>query len=481
MGGDLHIYTTYSIGTQSVGEALLLAKERGHAYAAVVDRNTIAGVAEAQRLGARLGMTVVTGVEIEAIERATRQKVLILGYGFSFPASSILEMCERAAESRPGGPPDTSEAIRAINADGGVAVLAYTERARVASLVDRLAAVGLDGVEAPVQPHGTDERSIIREAARRTGLFVTGGQCDRDAIHCLVRRGDEQVRWADGLVREAGRMARAAILSEPDADLKGGDIRDLVTAHDKEIDRFLIDAIRARYPRHAFVTEEHEHPPADPDADIWIIDPIDGTTNFVASRDYFAVSVAHYRGRTPVFGIVYDVMRDELYLGMAGKGAYINGQPLAIPDLMRGTRTPETSVIECSLVCSHRLAQRYGASVERLATGFRAQRAFGCASLGICRIARGTLDVYLSCSLALWDYAAAAIVLSEAGGVTAVEAGDSAPGVHTDPDVGTGLIYHDDRRVVLAAADHGAVRSVREAVLGEAGPELRELSLGPDL
>ncbi len=281
-------------------------------------------------------------------------------------------------------------------------------------------------------------------------------------------------------------MARRALLSDLQTHLKDGDFRDLVTRHDKEIDRFLIDSIRGRFPDHAFVTEEHDHPPADDQAPIWIIDPIDGTTNFVTSRDYFAVSVAHYRGSEAVFGIVYDVMADDLHLGIAGGGAYLNGQPLMIADLAQGIdqRAPtplEESVIECSLICSHRLVERFGADVNRLATGFRAQRANGCASVGICRIARGMLDVYVSCSLSLWDYAAASIVLAEAGGVTAVEvvSDDQSNGEHgvTAGRQAPGLLYHGDKRVVIAAADERVVRSVHAALFKSGGPHLATLRL----
>lgn len=501
MPGDLHIHTTHSGGHETVSQALLRARERGHTYVAVTDRNTIAGVAEAQQLGLRLGLTVVSGVELEAVEAASGQAISILGYGFRFPAKRIAELCARVQE--PGGPgrlPGASEAIGAIKADGGVAVLAHARRPRVAALVDRLASAGLDGVEVPTSPFEPDDSLIVGEAARRSGLFVTGGRCDTDALPHLVRLADEQLRWAEGLVRQAGRMAQEALLCDPDPSLKGGDIRDLVTRHDREIDQFLTRSISERYPDHAFVTEEHDHPPAEPNSPIWIIDPIDGTTNFVTSRDYFAVSVAHYHGSVPVFGMVYDVMADDLYLGIAGEGAFINGQPLVIPEVGVGAgrvcagrgragrgreaKPLEESVIECSLICAHRLAERFGAETARLATGFRAQRAFGCASLGICRVARGTLDIYISCSLSLWDYAAAAIVLAEAGGATAVDLAEPRPAAHAAEAGGSaqgtagriGLVYHTDRRVVIAAAGEETISLLCDALFPSRRPNLRILA-----
>ena len=148
-------------------------------------------------------------------------------------------------------------------------------------------------------------------------------------------------------------MARRAALTEIDTELKGGNIRDIVTEHDRAIDRFLTDSIQRRFPDHGFVTEEHDHPPLAENAPAWIIDPIDGTTNFVTTRDWFAVSVAHYRGAKPVFGFVYDVMADELYLGVAGGGAWLNGRPLHI-----GAKAIHESVVESSLICARRLEER---------------------------------------------------------------------------------------------------------------------------
>lgn len=260
-------------------------------------------------------------------------------------------------------------------------------------------------------------------------------------------------------------MARRAVLTEIETELKGGNIRDIVTEHDRAIDRFLTDSIHRRFPDHGFVTEEHDHPSLAEDTPAWIIDPRDGTTNFVSTHNYFAVCVAHYRGSEPVFGFVYDVMADELFLGVAGGGAWLNGRPLHI--------TPKPihdAVVETSLICSRRLEERYGADLRPLVRDLRAQRSYGSAALDICRIATGTLDLYISCSLSLWDYAAAIIVLSEAGGRAAIErpavarssalAGRTEPRLSVVEPLSQPLLYHDDKRLFMAAGDESLLSEV---------------------
>ena len=372
--------------------------------------------------------------------------------------------------------------IQAIHADGGLAVLAHPGQLDSYPAIDSLVRAGIDGIELYHPDHNPDDHQRIQTVAKQHGLFLTGGS-DSGGQHGghhdigeirspfgslahVIRHEDELVAWTESLVREAGAMARRAVLTEIDTELKGGNIRDIVTEHDRAIDRFLTDSIQRRFPDHGFVTEEHDHPPLAENAPAWIIDPIDGTTNFVTTRDCFAVSVAHYRGAKPVFGFVYDVMADELYLGVAGGGAWLNGRPLHI-----GAKAIHESVVESSLICARRLEERYGADTRPFVRDLRAQRSYGSAALGVCRIAAGTLDLYISCSLSLWDYAAAIIVLSEAGGRAAVErrwdstvAQSAAPlGSILEP-VPHALLYHDDKRLFMAAGSESLLSEVSNLV-----------------
>ena len=102
---------------------------------------------------------------------------------------------------------------------------------------------------------------------------------------------------------------------------------DFVTNVDKSTEVFLVEGIKAAFADQDFLTEEDTTPRVDSD-ELWIIDPIDGTTNFIYQKKNFAISIAYYHREKPVFGIVYDVMADKMFLGITGKGSYLNGEKL---------------------------------------------------------------------------------------------------------------------------------------------------------
>jgi fructose-1,6-bisphosphatase/inositol monophosphatase family enzyme/predicted metal-dependent phosphoesterase TrpH len=328
---------------------------------------------------------------------------------------------------------DPLDALRAVKNDGGIAVLAQPAVDDSWDLLPSLLEAGLDGLELVHPRHTYSDHRRIRTLADRYDLILTGGAACRGefggaslgelvappaAFQKLTQVGDEKVRFTAAVVREAAQVARKAVVADVDARLKGGDIRNLVTQHDVDIEQLIVTRIRERHPSDLFVTEEQDRSRSDGARHTWIIDPIDGTTNFVTQGEYFAISVARYRGEHPEFGIVYDVMADRMYVGIAGAGAYCDGQRLG-PVREDVPKPLDECVVEASLVAA-RSIEKAGADISVLVRGTRAQRARGCASLGICRIATGRQDIYLSSRLSLWDYAAAAIVLNELGGVVAV-------------------------------------------------------------
>ncbi len=119
MVGDLHIHSCHSDGSRTVAEILFLAKERGLSYISITDQDTTAGTAEAIETGARIGVTVVPGVEIFAHHARTGLQVHILGYGYRSPAVNINKICGSTADDASvESTVDTEEVIRAIHADG---------------------------------------------------------------------------------------------------------------------------------------------------------------------------------------------------------------------------------------------------------------------------------------------------------------------------------------------------------------------------
>jgi myo-inositol-1(or 4)-monophosphatase len=142
---------------------------------------------------------------------------------------------------------------------------------------------------------------------------------------------------------------------------------------------------------------------------IWCIDPIDGTTNFANGIPYFAVSVALLRAGRPVLGVTFDPTEDEVFYAEKGKGAFLNGVELPIHDEPRAMR-------ECvAQVDLKRLPENLSSALGRRPP-YSSQRNFGAATLEWCYVAAGRFHLYLHGGQRLWDYAAGAIILEEAGG-----------------------------------------------------------------
>lgn len=142
---------------------------------------------------------------------------------------------------------------------------------------------------------------------------------------------------------------------------------------------------------------------------IWIIDPIDGTTNFVNGIPFFGTSVAFYRNERPLFACVYNPATDEAFYAEGGRGAYLNGMQLPL-------RQPHGSLADCVAGVDFKRIPR--SLADRLATRppYYSQRNFGSSAIEWCFVAAGRLDLYLHGGQMLWDYAAGRLILAEAGG-----------------------------------------------------------------
>ncbi len=190
---------------------------------------------------------------------------------------------------------------------------------------------------------------------------------------------------------------------------------DLVTAVDKEVERQIVQTILDRYPDHGILGEEGTFEGDLSTCDtVWVIDPIDGTTNFVHQQINFSVSIAVYHKGQPLIGVVYDPSRDELFHAAKGEGAYLNERRL---QLDRQVKLEEALL--CTSVFWNKRAEQMGIDliVKKLAGKVRGMRLLGSAALEMSYVAAGRLDGYVSLSLNPWDFGAGKILVEEAGGV----------------------------------------------------------------
>lgn len=194
-------------------------------------------------------------------------------------------------------------------------------------------------------------------------------------------------------------------------DIKGRN--DFVSEVDRQAEAEIIDILRKAYPEDGIIAEESGEFKTDSDYK-WIIDPLDGTTNFLHGHPYFSVSIALQHKNRLELGVIYDPLRDELYTGIRGKGALLNNRRIRVSGLnslekaLLGTGFPFKIPhhFECYL-------DTFKALHPKVADVRRA----GSAALDLAYVAAGRLDGFWEIGLQKWDCAAGALLIQEAGGL----------------------------------------------------------------
>ncbi|MEX2224399.1 MAG: inositol monophosphatase family protein [Candidatus Rokuibacteriota bacterium] len=222
---------------------------------------------------------------------------------------------------------------------------------------------------------------------------------------------------------EAARQAGAFLRSrfgEPHRISYKGSPTDLVTEMDRGAETIILDAILARFPAHGVLAEESgARTGTEPCR--WIVDPLDGTTNYAHGLPIYCVSIALEVDGVLAVGVLYDPSRDECFVAERGGGATLNGARLrvsrtaALGESLLGTSYPN----DLRAAPRNNLAE-HAALLQRC----RSVRSLGSAALGLASVAAGRLDGYWEQRLGAWDVAAGALLIREAGGtVTAVHGG----------------------------------------------------------
>jgi myo-inositol-1(or 4)-monophosphatase len=222
------------------------------------------------------------------------------------------------------------------------------------------------------------------------------------------------------IARAAGAIVREGYGRAAHIEHKGA--IDLVTEFDRRSEELILRELRAAFPGHAVHAEESGRSGAASEYE-WLIDPLDGTTNFAHGFPVFAVSLAlTHNGRLRA-GVVYDPLRDELFAAEAGRGATLNGQPLRV--------SPQRDLSRALLATGFPYDVRTNphnnfAEFVRLHLRVQAVRRAGSAALDCAWVAAGRLDGYWEFRVKPWDVGAGALVAREAGGrVTTVEGNEN--------------------------------------------------------
>jgi myo-inositol-1(or 4)-monophosphatase len=201
-------------------------------------------------------------------------------------------------------------------------------------------------------------------------------------------------------------------------EVKSKGWRDIVTDADFAAQNAALSVLRARFPRHAVLSEEGRH-----DIDLkthapaWVIDPLDGTTNYSRRFPSFSVAIALVRGGELLLGVVHDPLRRDTFFAQKGRGAFLqSGRGRPRPVRVSGLANFGEALVGVDWARDPALRRRVAEAVGRASAECRTVRAIGSAALGLAYVAAGWLDGYFHLALQPWDVAAGALLVAEAGG-----------------------------------------------------------------
>src|SRR5216110_3816268 len=220
--------------------------------------------------------------------------------------------------------------------------------------------------------------------------------------------------------RRAGSIINRAALAGG-LNVRSKRAKDYVTQVDQAAEEAIIDIVRKAYPEHGFLAEESGA--SKPDAEVvWIIDPLDGTTNFIHGFPQYCVSIAVEHRGALAHGVVYDPVKNELFTASRGRGAFLNDRRIRVSKCTRlkeslvGTGFPFKELSRLDL---------YTGQLRNLIQDSAGVRRAGAAALDLAYVACGRLDAFWEMGLSPWDMAAGALLIQEAGGLVGDFSGEA--------------------------------------------------------
>lgn len=213
--------------------------------------------------------------------------------------------------------------------------------------------------------------------------------------------------------RRAGAVINRAAL-EGGLEVRAKNRNDFVTQVDRAAEQAVIDVIRRAYPDHSFLAEESGAAPGARPEYLWVIDPLDGTTNYIHGFPQYCVSIALEHKGTPTQAVVYDPAKNELFTASRGRGAFLDDRRMRVSkcahlkDALVGTGFPFKELSRLEL---------YLRQLRTLMSTCAGVRRAGSAALDLAYVAAGRMDAFWEMGLSRWDMAAGALLIQEAGGL----------------------------------------------------------------
>ena len=220
----------------------------------------------------------------------------------------------------------------------------------------------------------------------------------------------KHLKFALNLSETAGKIASDYYGRNIRINFKGEGKNNLVTEVDRKVENHIVKAIRKAYPEHCVLAEESGDCGIKPAGYRWIIDPIDGTTNYAHGYSFFAVSIGLEINGKRMIGVVNAPILKETFHAVKDKGSFLNGKPVKVSK----TRHLETALLATGFTYKNRGLNL--PNFEHFLYNSQGIRRCGAATLDFCYVAAGRLDGYWELGLRPWDMAAGSLIVEEAGG-----------------------------------------------------------------
>ncbi len=228
-------------------------------------------------------------------------------------------------------------------------------------------------------------------------------------------------------VKEAGELLLKLREKGFEVESKGFDPRDVVTSVDRDVNEFIVEKIKKEFPAYSIYSEEGGGKSEENDYK-WIIDPIDGSSNFSRGIPHFAVCLGLLDKNTPVVGAVYNPVTKELFSFKKGQGAFLNNNPIKVLK----EKELKNSYIFFTAGRKEGSREWGGESYKSLLASVKKTRNFASSSLDICFVASGKIEANIYGTLSTLDISPALGILTEAGGVVTNESGE-VPNLSNEP------------------------------------------------
>jgi myo-inositol-1(or 4)-monophosphatase len=213
------------------------------------------------------------------------------------------------------------------------------------------------------------------------------------------------------IAKESGGILEESLGKKMTFDYKSS--INFVTNIDLEVQKKIISSLKELYPNHKFLAEEGNYNKTYK-GDLWIIDPLDGTTNYSHSLLTCSVSIAHVTDKKVDLGVIFDPFRKEMFYAEYGKGSFLNGKKIMVSNVEEFSKT--LLIAEFAYNRGEKLTKTLNDIEKLLRTGILDVRMIGSAALDLCYVSCGRVDGFWAYGIKPWDHAAGSLILTEAGG-----------------------------------------------------------------